>query len=105
MSVRTFEVILANGQRGEVHKSTSFMSDDPFIYYLGNQGQRCRTVWFQSVKAAKNALQRDGIKTGVDLADCSKCAGYYSCFDNRQKGLAVNICGAAKTKYALSFEK
>jgi hypothetical protein len=105
MSIRTFDVVLANGQRGEVHKSNSFLSDDPFIYYLGNQGQGCRTVWFRSVKAAKKALQNDGIKTGMDLADCSKCACYYSCFDERQKALESDICRTAKTNYALSFER
>lgn len=105
MSVRTFEVILANGQRGEVYKSGSFLSNDPFVFYLGKHGQGCRTIWFMSLKAAKKALQNDGIKTGMDLAHCSKCACYYSCFDERQKAFEPDICHTAKTNYALSFER
>ncbi|QSB03777.1 hypothetical protein JWZ98_22975 (plasmid) [Methylomonas sp. EFPC1] len=104
MTIRTFEVVLADGQRGDVHKSHSIMSDDPFIYYLGKQGQGCSTVWFKSLKAAKMALQNDGVKTGMALADCSNCACHYSVFDHRHKGLEPNICSVAKTQYAIGFE-
>ena len=72
--------------------------------YLGN-GQGCGTIWFKSVPIARKALLRDGIKTGADLCDCSRCACHYSISDPIQRIFRFHICIPLKKKYAQSFEK
>ena len=75
MAVQEFEIEVS-GQRAFVYKENSFAPDDPYKFYLPFvRGQGCWTVWFGSLAAAKRALlkEHDGVKTGMDFADCRKC--------------------------------
>ena len=71
--------------------------------YLTN-GQGCHTVWFPTVPVARKALKKDGIITGKDLADCSKCQCHYSYSDPIHDTLEPHICRQAKEDYAKDFE-
>jgi len=70
--------------------------------YLGN-GQGCDTIWFKTVPQARKALERDGIKTGHDLCDCSKCGCHYSFQSPGWKKYPQHACSAAKEEYANQF--
>jgi|GEM_PF-1569347 hypothetical protein len=100
MAVQTFVVSLDDCS-GTVYKEPRTIGKK---FYL-TSGQGCRTIWFSSLKAAKEALKNDGVKTGKDLMDCSECGNHYSFHDERWKKLPVHACGEAKRQYALKFEK
>jgi hypothetical protein len=84
-----------------IHKDLSVL--DPYNVYIGN-GYGCGTIWFKNVKAARKALDKDGIKTGRDLVDCKKCACKYSLYSKEHKEYPVYLCFDAKEAYAKSFE-
>jgi hypothetical protein len=71
--------------------------------YLDN-GQGCGTVWFKNVPTARKALKKDGIKTGCDLVDCTKCACNYSYNSKEYNQFPEHLCTKAKEAYAESFE-
>jgi hypothetical protein len=77
---------------------------DDHNVYLSN-GQGCGTIWFKTVGQARGALEKDGIKDGRDLFDCSKCACHYSASDKKQKNYPFHACTEAKEEYAKKFEK
>lgn len=80
---------------------------DPHIpepnIYLGN-GQSCRTIWFKTVKQARAALKKDGVITGVDLADCTKCSCNYPWGTKELEKYPEYLCRKAKEKYADQFK-
>lgn len=75
---------------------------DYYQYYL-SEGQGCGTIWFRSFTAAAYALKQDGVKTGQDLFDCTKCSCHYSNRDPEQKKYRFHSCKNAKRKYADKF--
>ena len=84
-----------------IYKDNSVIGD--YKTYLGN-GQGCGTIWFRNVSAARKALEQDGIKTGRDLVDCSRCSCHYSSHSKEHKKYSEFACNMIKHKYAKSFE-
>lgn len=70
------------------------------IEFCLNTSQGCGTVWFKTAEQAKAALKKDGIITGRDLADCTKCSCYYSYDTEKWKKHSEYLCHTAKKQYA-----
>ena len=86
---------------GGIHKDTNVIGY--YKTYLG-KGQSCGTIWFKDVETARKALEKDGIKTGSDLMDCTQCAEYYSSQSDKYNKHSGFKCSIIKHKYAASFE-
>jgi len=86
---------------GIIKKDTR-ICDDAKIYLTTGQG--CETIWFKTVTAARKALEHDGIKTGRDLFDCTKCGCHYSIKNNYFRKYPMHACSKVKEKYAEQFE-
>lgn len=84
-----------------IHKDTNIIGN--YKTFLGN-GCGCGTIWFRNVSAARKALEKDGIKNGSDLVDCSQCSCHYSGNDPEHKKYSEFKCNIIKHKYARSFE-
>lgn len=71
--------------------------------YLTN-GQGCDTIWFKTVKAAQRAFKKDGVKTGHDFFDCSKCGCHYSITEKGFRFYPQYACRTVTEEYAKKFE-
>lgn len=85
--------------KDDISKDTNVFGANVYL----TSGQGCSTIWFETVPQARKALKRDGIKTGKDLVDCTKCNCHYSYGTREYRKYPPHLCGDAKEKYAEQF--
>jgi len=86
---------------GSVYENKDIYDD--YRFYLTN-GEGCGAIWFKDLGSAIKALAKDGIKTGRDLFDCTKCSCHYSFGTKEHKKYPEFACKKVKEEYAKSFE-
>ena len=89
-----------NDKHGTVYKDTAICEEHAFL----SNGQGCDTIYFKSVPLARKALKKDGVKSGRDFFDCTKCGCHYSHGSRQHEKYPEHACHDLKCQYAKSFE-
>jgi len=83
-----------------IAKDTNVLGNNTYL----DNGQGCGTIWFKNVPSARKALNRDGVKSGRDLFDCTECSCHYSNSDKNYSNYPDHACKQAKKDYAQQFD-
>ena len=67
MSVRTY--------KDNIHKDTN-ICDSEKVYFSNGQG--CDTIWFKTIKEAREFIEKHGRINGHTAGLCEKCSCHYS---------------------------
>jgi hypothetical protein len=82
-------------------RDTSIVGKDNV--YMTN-GQGCRTIYYDSVKAARKSLSaHNKVITGQNLCNCIYCACHYSNKDPMQALFPWHLCHKAKLEFAKMY--
>lgn len=88
-----------------INKNHDVHGDNYYIFEKTGRGEGCRTIWYPSLKRAKEEVERlfktgDDVKTGLDFNLCNKCKNHFSFGTDEYKKSKDFVCGEMKERYA-----
>lgn len=85
--------------KGDIHRDTNVFGDNVYT----ENGQGCGTVWFASVKQARQVIGRLGrAPKGHESGLCPKCSCYYSFGSKQYKQYPEFACREWKRSIAMA---